>query len=230
MNYSQGYSSSDVIFLLGAGATVDAGMPTIKELTSCLRERFAEHTDREFIEIYNLLANSDGSVETNYERFFEYFELIKQASKKDLFCIKIPDYLLNIINNPFSTNVIRTLMNDILGNYQKNVISNCDYLSCLQDFIPKNGRLKVFTLNYDLCVETVCRNKKIFITTGFSHDWNPVLFYGTDKGINIYKLHGSLSWFCNNDWTIQELSELPENKNPEIVLGPGSKMQADDLF
>jgi len=30
---SQVYSSPEVIFLLGAGASVDAGMPTIKDLT-----------------------------------------------------------------------------------------------------------------------------------------------------------------------------------------------------
>lgn len=224
----QGYSSSEVIFLLGAGASVDAELPTISKLTECLKERFASHTDREFIEIYKLLAKVDSSVEINYERFFEYFELIRQASKKDLFCLKIPDYLLNVINNPFSTDIIRTLMNDILRNYQKN--ANPDYLVHLQDFIPENGRLKVFTLNYDLCIETACKNKGSFITTGFNYDWNPSLFYGKEKGINLYKLHGSLLWFYDNNWTIQELSELPENKNPEIVLGPGSKIQADDPF
>lgn len=37
----QKYSASDVIFLLGAGATVDAGMPTVKDLTHCIRERLS---------------------------------------------------------------------------------------------------------------------------------------------------------------------------------------------
>lgn len=224
----QNHSASDVIFLLGAGATVDAGMPTVKELTECLRERFANHKDRKFIEIYELIAKADRMVEVNYEKFFEYFELIKQISAKKLFCVKISDYLVNTINDPLITDVIRTLMNDILRKYQKDV--KPDYLSHLRDFVPESGRLKVFTLNYDLCVETACKNKGIFITTGFNYNWNPSLYCGLEKGINFYKLHGSLLWFYENNWTIKELSKLPENKNPEIVLGPGSKIQADDPF
>lgn len=224
----QNHSAQDIIFLLGAGATVDAGLPTIKELTECLRERFENHQDKEFIEIYEMLAKADSLVETNYEKFFEYFELIRRTSNKDLFCIKIPEYLLDVIKNPFSTDVIRTLIDDILRNYQKN--ANSDYLAHLQDFMPENGRLKVFTLNYDLCVESACKNKGIFITTGFNYDWSPALFYGKEKGINLYKLHGSLMWFTDKNWTIQELGEQPKNENPEIVLGPGSKIQADDPF
>lgn len=225
----QNYSASDVIFLLGAGGTVDAGMPTIKELTECLRDHFARHKDREFIEIYELIAKADRMVEINYERFFEYIELIRKTSSvENLFCIKIPTYLIDVLNNPFSIDIIRTLMDNILRKYQKD--AKPDYLSHLQDFVPERGRLKVFTLNYDLCVETTCKNKGIFITTGFNYNWNPSLFHGLEEGINFYKLHGSLSWFYDNNWTIQELSELPENKNPEIVLGPGSKIQADDPF
>ncbi|MBI5409877.1 MAG: SIR2 family protein [Nitrospirae bacterium] len=225
----QGYSASDIVFLLGAGATVDAGMPTIKGLTERLIERFERCQDKEFIAIYELLAKADSLVESNYEKFFEYTELIKRASSiEDIFCIRMPDYLIRTINNPFSTDVIRTLMNNILRTCQKDV--KPEYLSYLQDFLPENGRLKVFTLNYDLCVETACKNKGVLVTTGFNHEWNPLLFYGNEKGINLYKLHGSLLWFYDDNWTIQELSELPENKNPEIVLGPGSKMQADDPF
>ncbi|MBI5213011.1 MAG: hypothetical protein HY957_06520 [Nitrospirae bacterium] len=100
--------------MLGAGATVDAGMPTIKGLTECLRERFASHQDREFIAIYELLAKVDSMVEINYEK---------------------------------------------------------------------------------LLTVSKCKNKGTFVTTGFNYNWNPSLFHGNEKGINLYKLHGSLLWF-----------------------------------
>jgi NAD-dependent SIR2 family protein deacetylase len=224
----QNYSLSDVIFLLGAGASVDAGLPTIKELTKCLRERFASHKDREFIEIYELLAKADSSIEINYEKFFEYFELIRLSSNRDLFCIRIPDYLLKVINNPFSTDIIRTLMSDILRNYQEN--AQPEYLSSIADFIPQSKRLKVFTLNYDLCVEIACKNNNISLSTGFDGNWKPDLFNVLQKGINLYKLHGSLNWFIDDKWNVRELTEIPKDQNPELVLGPGSKIQADDPF
>lgn len=224
----QNYSASDVIFLLGAGATVDAGLPTIKELTKSLRERFASHKDREFIEIFELLAKADSSVGINYERFFEYFELIRRASNRDLFCMRLPDYLFDVINNPSSTDIIRTLMDDILRNYQKN--AHPEYLSGIADFIPHRKRLKVFTLNYDLCVEIACKNNNISLSTGFDGNWKPDLFSVLQKGINLYKLHGSLNWFIDDKWNVRELTEIPKDHNPELVLGPGDKIQADDPF
>jgi SIR2-like domain len=71
------------------------------------------------------------------------------------------------------------------------------YLQRLKDFVPEHGRLKVFTLNYDLCVEDACRDAGIELVTGFSHSegkWSPSLFQGPSSGINLYKLHGSLNW------------------------------------
>jgi hypothetical protein len=223
----QKYSASDVIFLLGAGATVDAGMPTVKDLTHCIRERLS-HLG--FNEIFDMIAEKDEAVKDNYENFFEYVDLISRTSRtpeNKLFCIRMSENIIEKVRQlPFSLgSIVKAIFND----YQKE--TKPEYLSHLRDFIPVNGNLKVFTLNYDLCVETACRNGSILYTTGFESEsgaWNPSLFHRAVQGINLYKLHGSLLWFTDKDWTIQELHTQPEN--PEIVLGPGNKIQADDPF
>ncbi|MGH7181225.1 MAG: hypothetical protein ACREJN_04510, partial [Nitrospiraceae bacterium] len=92
------------------------------------------------------------------------------------------------------------------------------------------------------------------LTTGFdleSKRWNPTLFQTKTKGINLYKLHGSLRWFGvrdtrmrsvepQNPLVLMELDQAERQhlpgyltvgwEKPELVLGPGSKVQADDPF
>ncbi len=222
----QKYSYSDAVFLLGAGASVDAGMPTVKDLTDCLSSRLSNNTDKSLKAIYDLLSGVDKEVKDNYERLFEYIYLIRNLSILPN-CIGMSDNLIETIKDPFFIYIISNNIKDILEEYQKKAIP--DYLLYLKDFIPENGRLKVFTLNYDLCIETAFKNSDIFITTGFDHNWKPLLFNSTCKGINLYKLHGSISWYTENNWGIIESQTLLE-KSPELVGGPFSKIQADDPF
>jgi SIR2-like domain len=105
---------------------------------------------------------------------------------------------------------------------------------------PTEGRLKVFTTNYDLCIEDACRCQGIDVITGFqpsTGQWSPSVFQSVAPGINLYKLHGSLSWSYFSavppDSANQPLVESypPQwNKEPELLLGPGLKLQHDDPF
>lgn len=212
----QNYLASDVIFLLGTGASVDAGMPLVKDLTHCIREQLPDLKDINgnrtlaFKDIFDSIANIDSEVTDNYEKFFNYIHLITTVSKnpqKGLFCVKLPNSLVEKVGHlPY---IIGDLVKTILNEFQNS--AQPDYLSGIADFIPAKGRLKVFTLNYDLCIETTCKNRRVSFTTGFDQSWKPELFNNPQQGINLYKLHGCLSW-------------------PEIILGPGNKIQADDPF
>ncbi len=53
---------------------------------------------------------------------------------------------------------------------------------------------RIFTLNYDLCLETALVYEKVQFTTGFRDGlWNSGCFQQTDR-VRIYKLHGSFGW------------------------------------
>ena len=229
----QGYSASDIVFLLGAGATVDAGMPTIKDLTQCIRERLPYLKDvngkKGFEKLFDTLAGIDPDVNNNYERFFEYLQLITRATgdrEKHLFTVSLSADLLDRAGHlPY---VIGDLVKEIF--YELQDLPSQDYLFYLDDFIPAQERLKVFTLNYDLCVENACINKGISLTTGFGDAWQPDLFSIPERGINLYKLHGSLTWITDKNWKIREMPTIQKNRTCEIVLGPGSKLQSDDPF
>ena len=78
----------DVIFILGAGASVDAGMPMVKQLTEKLRKRLPDIPDingtsrPEFSQVFDHIETQDSSVTGNYERLFEWIKLLLDVQKE----------------------------------------------------------------------------------------------------------------------------------------------------
>ncbi len=78
---------SRIIFLLGAGASMDAGMPSVAQLTTGLRERLPGLKDingdtrPEFPMLFDAIAHHDGEVTKNYERFFDWLALLCKVQK-----------------------------------------------------------------------------------------------------------------------------------------------------
>jgi len=246
-------NDGEVIFLLGAGASVDAGMPVVSELTKDLRQRLPLLPDMngascpDFGRIFDFIEKYDRSVASNYERLFEWIKLILDVEKE-------PFRKLVMID--ISQNLLRAMahLTMVVGAEIARILNSCqaspDYLSGIADFMPSNGRLKVFTLNYDCCLEDACRVAETDVTTGFdpvNHHWKPQLFEDQGKGINLYKLHGSLRWFGARDRNLPDdqfrrrlitLELRPEDElpmgwervsSPTLILGP-EKVHSFDPF
>jgi len=247
---------NDLIFLLGAGASVDAGLPTVDQLTKQLRTRLPELSDvngihrPEFGEVFNLIEAYDPLVGRNYERFFEWIKLLLDCQKEPF---------RKIIETKISAALIEAMAHlpFVIGGEISRLLDSIksmpDYLTRLADFLPEKGRLKVFTINYDCCVEDACRIEGIDVTTGFDsvkRKWKPSLFQSKSKGVNLYKLHGSLRWNSMRDLRLsgdrfqynlvpmelqlEQRSNIPGyidvHPGGWLVLGPGNKIQSDDPF
>jgi hypothetical protein len=249
--------SPEVVFLLGAGASVDAGLPTVKELTEELETRLPRVPDingdvrPEFGQVFDLIKKFDPSAAGNYEVFIKHIYLILDIQKdpvRAIIDVKIDPSIIDAMGH--LTGIIGGEIARIILESQ---VSDAEYLSRFADFLPAHGLLKVFSLNYDCCLEDACRTTGIELTTGFDPEtkkWNSSLFRRKTKGINLYKLHGSLRWFGSRDESAQSerfqhnfaLMELkPEDRNclptnltvtqePELILGPASKIQPDDPY
>jgi len=237
-------SLDNVIFLLGAGASVDAGMPDVAQLT----EKLKNHP--EFVKVFYHIAQYDSLVLRDYERLFQWIRLILDVQK---------DPFRNVIRTQIDPSLICAMADLalVVGAEISKILSSCetspDYFASFRQFLTPKRRLKVFTLNYDCCLEDACRSEGIEVTTGFdpgTHMWNPSLFQRKKKGINLYKLHGSLRWFRVRDDNLhdgafdyaepirelrpEDVEDLPStltiHDKPELVLGPGDKIQPDDPF
>lgn len=241
-------NENDLIFLLGAGASVDADMPTVAQLTQELKCSLSTLLDEnavqrpEFREVFDLFEKNSGSDADNYEKFFEWINTLLEVQKTAY---------RDVIHTNIATSLIDAMwhLSSVIGSEVARLLSSRrtepGYLARLGDFMPNEGRLKVFTLNYDCCVEDACRAVGIDVTTGFdpvTKKWNPCLFKKNCRGINLYKLHSSLRWFPVWDNDLLTLMELTPDekrqfstdfripKSPELILGPGSKVQSDDPF
>ena len=251
-----GQNENSIVFLLGAGASVKAGMPTVAQLTNELKHSLLTLPDvngihrPEFKEIFDLIEKNDDSVANNYERFFEWISLLLRVNEdpfRKLVHTTLPPSMIDSMAHLAS--VAGAEITRLLSAYSDKSDYNSDYLARLSDFLPDKGRLKVFTLNYDCCVEDACLTAGIDITTGFdpkTKKWNPSLFKTNIRGINLYKLHSSIRWFpVRNNASVQERLYLMEfnpeeklsfqanykdNLCPELILGPGDKVQHDDPF
>lgn len=244
-----GQNENSVIFLLGAGASVDASMPAVAQLTNELKRRLSNQR-LEFEQVFELIEKNHPSVNKNYEHFFEWISLLLRVNKEPfnkLIHAYIDAPLINAMADLAS--VLGEEVAGLLSLHSDKPEYDPRYLSRLGYFLPKVGRLKVFTLNYDCCVEDACHTAGIDITTGFdpiTKKWHPSLFETNIRGINLYKLHGSLRWFpvrnnavaqnrlylmeFNTEERLLFQANYKEDLCPELVLGPGNKVQHDDPF
>lgn len=105
----------------------------------------------------------------------------------------------------------------------------------------------IFTTNYDKVIEKFCYNVGVSITDGFStepsklnpeeFEWSPDLFNipknPNTQRINLFKLHGSLSWRIRNDDKIvriapEERARQTKQYKDNLVVYPAQKSVPED--
>ncbi len=222
---------------------MDAGMPSVVQLTTGLRERLPGLKDingstrAEFPALFDAIADHDGEVTKNYERFFEWLALMRQGQSDPFYKLVRFDLEQHLVTAAGELAwSIKGPIWEILRARHQGANYQPAYLAKLGDFLSARGRLKVFTLNYDLCVEDACSAQEIDVTTGFRPGggrWTPSRFRAHTRGINLYKLHGSLNWTLGGDLSNPRLVEnypAQWESEPELLLGPGSKLQHDEPF
>lgn len=232
-----------VMFLLGAGASKDAGMPLVAELTKELRNRLPGVRDingnlrSEFADLFDALTEYDCEIRNNYERFFEWLMLLvrgQSGSFRHVVSFRLEQRLISAA--PCLASSIKRPILEIMRSRHRSPAYQPGYYARLGAFLPPGRRLKVFTTNFDLCVEDACSIAGINVVTGFGGKggrWTPSLFRPGTIGINLYKMHGSLNWVLSDDLEDRRLVQRypPDwNDEPDILLGPGSKLQHDDPF
>jgi SIR2-like domain len=134
---------------------------------------------------------------------------------------------------------LRDLLQDKIKGWLKTPpIGEIRYFQSLQDFVKAFGSTDVFTLNYDRCVEAVLGHCDIPFTCGFDvRGWNSELFENSSIKVRLYKLHGSLDWYRDEeDQAVYSLQCSPEDRilaadhPPLLIFGTSHKLTATDPF
>lgn len=201
------------------------GIPTMREFTNAFEkelekdslEKFVVQGIKEYfgdeewdIENFLLLLRSSLSIERN--KAFNLLEL-KYSRKYQQFVRfskhhyeKILEKLLSFIRQKcmrYNRNKAAELYN--------NILDSSSYLT-----------LQVFTTNYDCIIEETCITKGIEFADGFipNPSGGPIWegkTLGTSNEVNLYKLHGSVSWYV--DKNKKEIFKEPRDLRPTEEIG-----------
>lgn len=249
------FKKDEVIVLLGAGASVDAGIPHSAEMVRQI-EKLIEEEWSQFKDLYNYVRSAifyadgirgtfDGNVSYNIERLVVALDELSRREEHPLYPFigawnpRLSQVAGIDFRNvaEFKTKILEKLRTQWIeiDNYDK-----ADYFQGLARFQKQlNFPLHVFTLNYDLCVEkafSAVHNK--WPERGFGSDrfWSHGLLdeaTSESPSMYLYKLHGSIDWIRDKDsgklTYSDSTSKIPANEG-ELIFGTTYKLQYVDPF
>ena len=251
------FKNNEIIVLLGAGASVEAGIPDSNEMVHKIEHLVSNDSDtdidrwRDFRDLYNYIRSSifyadglDGifgdNVPFNIERLVNILDELHKKERHALypFVGAWNPKLLDVAGNEFEkvrdfrSAIIRILRNKWVVLPQR---ESATYYAGLLKFQKEyEYPLRVFSLNYDLCVEETCGYEKV--QRGFSdRKWDWRLFDETSDDpvpLLLYKLHGSVDWNFDEDGRVT-YSDTPSTIRDEevaLIFGTSYKLQYVDPF
>ncbi len=174
-----------IAFLLGAGASVEAGLPTLQSLsTAFFQDLEKQHPSlhQSLVLWFPAAAGShslpDAEQLLGYlERVIEWPHPALEASRRDAAILQ---------------HELRKFIWATLGRHRR-----LDYLDPLQHLLATNAPLEIFSLNNDMVIEEWCRRRGVSYCDGFNTagEWHIRAFEQPELRIRLFKLHGSINWY-----------------------------------
>ena len=244
----------DVVVLLGAGASADAGIPHSREMVENIEEMISGSQPewKKYRALYYFIKSSiyyshgihglfDDEVSYNIESIVDTLNEISKRNRHALFpfvgawnpaLIEVAGKEFELIEE-FRDAIVTVLTTEWLA--VKNYDEAAGYYGGLFDLQRSiQHPLRVFSLNYDLCMERSARVKRRRLELGFneerSWDWRLFDYNPQDpKDIYLYKLHGSMDWTYDVGQLTyhDEVSAIGERA---IIFGTSYKLEYRDPF
>ena len=213
------FRDNDIIFLLGAGCSVDAGIPSTTEMIADIENKINGKEERKSNEeweyckdLYNLIKSSIfysrgiRGIYTHSLNIEEVVNILNELDKQDEnpllpFIGTWSPKLASIAGRNFKN--IKNFRDMIVAQLKEWIIlksyNKSRYYKGFFDLQKEFGfALRIFSLNYDCCLEEIAEEQQM-IERGFDpnkHYWDLSRFSNNpDKAkIFLYKLHGSIDW------------------------------------
>jgi hypothetical protein len=244
------FRSDDIVFLIGAGCSAEAGIPVSNKMRQDLEQLLRNSREwQQYSDLYNYVkgaiiqhdcSNGQGCTEPDIERLVITLTDLEKHRDSLLYpfigswCPR----LQQVTKQDFT--LVERFRQAILGQLKAWVMPR-DYTrqgSYYDGFYrlanELNHPVRVFSLNYDLCIEKRSPGEKA-VMRGFdpsSRTWNSGLFEPRTEEdaikIYLYKMHGSVDW--ERDAADGRLREVDYCDNPDLIFGIESKMQSSDPY
>ena len=246
------FGPNEIIVLLGAGASVDADLPDSKKMIDRIERLVLESPDwKPYKDLYYYIKSSiffaDGlrgdfgdDVSLNIERLANVLDELPQQERHSLypFVGAWHPRLREVVGKDFESvhgfqrSIVEILRNDWVALRET---EKADYYKGLLHFQREyEYPLRVFSLNYDLCVEKTCGAENV--QRGFfRRTWDWRMFGDSSEDtppLLLYKLHGSTDWKRFSDGRVKYRDTPSTIGHDEVALifGTSYKLQYTDPF
>jgi hypothetical protein len=251
--------STDIVFLLGAGASVEAGIPASATMIDKIEERLIGDEDwKQFTPLYHHVKSAihysaglkgafGNSVLFNIETLVNTLYELERNEEHPLypFIAAWNSRFVALAQADFGR--VREFRRLILRELKRWMCpEDTAASSYYRGFIPTqrflNYPLHVFSLNYDLCMERIgshdFRVEAGFADNGPSHHWDWERFEQSESGpdqlpqVYLYKLHGSINWKRDEGRNLfsVEQTENVEADRMDVIFGRDFKLEAADPY
>ena len=243
------FKDNALLFILGAGSSIDAGIPTAYKMVSDFEDRIKN--DNELKKLYSYFKSAiifqrglkcySPNISVSIEEILNVIEALNLQEDNILYPYigTWSQHFLKTSGADFE-NVrkldvkIRELLFSwvTLNDYRKSkYFSNIGRLAT-----EINTSIRIFSLNYDICVEKAFQISDMRIETGISpetYEWSSLRFDDLpDNEIPdayLYKLHGSIDW-QKQDSGLPKYSETPIKDDPQVIFGTAVKLRSLDPY
>ncbi len=193
---------TDVIFLFGAGASVDAGIPDTYKFVVDFEDYIKEYQ----WEFYNLLLTIIEVREEFNEKVYgkkqrqvdveQLLEILRRLieKEKDPILDFYEEKKFRITTRQSNFVELKRLLENFIR--EKAIIKDESKLEYLKELLNFNRPIEIFSTNYDTCIEQLSHINHMRYTDGFDIYWNPRNFR-INYDIKHYKMHGSVIWYEN---------------------------------
>ncbi len=220
-------NQNNIIFFLGAGASIEAGVPDtigfiygemekggIQGFIEYLKEKNMDRELKILEIILDTLQRKVGRTVIDIELVLGTINALNNKQDSELVYFYNQSTFKFNIEDEQILNKIESLLK---GFIRKKVVVNKNaitYLAPLTEFRP----ISIFSVNYDTCIEMLSIKHKLRYSDGFDLYWNPELL-DTDKfDIKLFKLHGSIMWYLTDYGNFIKLLQKTDDETDEIPL------------
>ncbi|MDR2927800.1 MAG: SIR2 family protein [Cytophagaceae bacterium] len=213
----QDWTNQVPLIILGSGASIPFGIPSMSELGKHLKENitFSGTEDKEQFDSFKLEFEKSNDLETTLLKL-----QLRDAVLNEIVC-KTWSFI-----NKKDVEFYEKLLQD------NSIIPLSELITYLLNTAQR--KLTIVTTNYDRLAEYAASVANAFICNGFSQTYYGIFStnihknnFSQTKGfagqVNLWKVHGSLDWFSKNniDCHLPMRRTIPDNYTPSIVT-PGS--------
>ena len=221
MGKKQIVKSPQVIFLIGAGASVQLGIPAMQGMFKAFMNKAKSGITKEEHKFCKMFIEELG-VKEDLEEFLLAANKIIELDDISLSMFverlisprtsaRRTTYKEKLDKDIESVRTVRTKILDFMSRtcFQFNRPKACDIFKAFITAVAKYG-YPVYTTNYDFALEHVAQEKNIHIEDNFKpkrqrHIWNPEINFPTGDALTIIQLHGSVAWYADETGTIEKI-------------------------